>query len=90
MLLSEAIRREANDRVQLLSDLGPPHLRQGQAHRHPRHLVLRTLQDQKYKRRSESTGASKGAKKCPQRHPEPATSKYEEEVIIKNEKTHYL
>ena len=90
VLLQKAVRRQAYDRVLVLQHLGPPHLRQGQAHRHPRHLVLRTLQDQKYKRRSESTGASKGAKKCPQRHPEPATSKYEEEVIIKNEKTHYL
>ena len=90
MLLQEALRGEADDRVLFVQHLGAPHLCQGEEDRHPRHLVLRPLQDQKYKRRSESTGASKGAKKCPQRNPEPATSKYEEEVIIKNEKTHYL
>ena len=48
LLLPQALRRSADDRVQLLSDLGPPHLCQGQEDRHTRHLVLQVLlhQDQ--------------------------------------------
>ena len=88
VLLQKALRGEADDRVLVVQHLGPPHLRQGQAHRHPRHLVLRPLQDEKYKRRSKSSGASKGAEKSAPRHPQPAAPKYQEEVIIK--KTNYL
>ena len=86
MLLQKALRRKADDRVLVVQHLGAPHLRQGQAHRHPRHLVLRPLQDEKYKRRSKSSGASKGAEKSAPRHPQPAAPKYQEEVIIKEDK----
>ena len=90
MLLQKALRGEADDRVLIVQHLGAPHLRQGQAHRHPRHLVLRPLQDKKYKRRSKSEGASKGAEKSAKsRHPEPAAAKYQEEVIIKRRQITY-
>ena len=59
MLLSEAIRREAHDRVQLLSDLGPSHLRQSEAEQHPGDLVLQVLQghlSQEFKGRSQISG----------------------------------
>ena len=88
MLLQEALRGEADDRMLFVQHLGAPHLCQGEEDRHPRHLVLRPLQDEKYKRRSKSSGASKGAEKSATRHPQPAAPKYQEEVIIK--KTNYL
>ena len=88
VLLQKALRGKADDRVLLVQHLGAPHLRQGQAHRHPRHLVLRPLQDEKYKRRSKSSGASKSAEESTSRNPQAAASKYQEEVIIK--KTNYL
>ena len=59
MLLSEAIWWPANDRVQLLSDLGPPDLRQGAAKSDPGDLVLQVLQvllSQEFKGRSEISG----------------------------------
>ena len=94
MLLQEALRGEADDRMLFVQHLGAPHLCQGEEDRHPRHLVLRPLQDQKYKRRCEGTRESQGEKKCTvhllSRASEAAPHKYEEEVIIKNEKTHYL
>ena len=90
MLLQEALRGEADDRVLFVQHLGAPHLCQGEEDRHPRHLVLRPLQDQKYKRRGEGTRESQGEKKCTvhllSRASEAAPHKYEEEVIIKNEK----
>jgi len=90
VLLQEALRGEADDRVLFVQHLGAPHLCQGEEDRHPRHLVLRPLQDQKYKRRGEGTRESQGEKKCTvhllSRASEAAPHKYEEEVIIKNEK----
>ena len=90
VLLQEALRGEADDRVLFVQHLGAPHLCQGEEDRHPRHLVLRPLQDQKYKRRCEGTRESQGEKKCTvhllSRASEAAPHKYEEEVIIKNEK----
>merc|ERR1712018_18747 len=50
VLLQKALRRKTDDRVLIVQHLGPPHLCQGEAHRHPRHLVLRPLQDEKYKK----------------------------------------
>ena len=50
LLLPKALRWPPDDRVQLVPDLGPPDLCQGQALRHPRHLVLLSLQTKaKYK-----------------------------------------
>ena len=59
MLLSEALRRAAHDRVQLLSDLGPPDLCQGEEDPDPGDLVLQVLQvllSQEFKGRSEISG----------------------------------
>ena len=59
MLLSEALRRPADDRVQLLSDLGPPDLRQGEEDPDPGDVVLPVLQvllSQEFKGRSEISG----------------------------------
>ena len=49
VLLQEALRREAHDRVHRLSDLGPPHMCPCQENSDTWHLVLCTLQNKKYK-----------------------------------------
>ena len=65
--------------------VGAPGLRQGEAHGHPGHVVLSTLQNQEYKRRGQGEG--QGA--SPEKHllqgpagPRPGNTEYRQEEVI--------